>query len=557
MRLFSMSLRLTLWLFSSLVSLAPLASAQPIFTVNSASDTDDGVCNPSHCSLREAIVAANAELGSGPQIHFAIPGDGVHSIAPTAPLPALTHSSVIVDGWTQPGASCASWPPALRIELDGTNAGMSNGLVIAAPNAEVRGLVINRFAEAGVRIENSGSGIFVECNFIGTDPTGTLALANGLGVEVVTTNYATVGNRNNTRLGNLISGNTGVGVHVDTESGGIQIRGNSIGTDVTGLAALGNLQGVLLEHKNSVGTSDPAFANLISGNIESGIVIRGAAASESGVYGNDIGLDALGLPTLGNGGAGISIEQGASKCQIGWDLGLDNRIADNGGGGVVVSGSDSIENLISHNSMEGNTGPGINLLGAPFDDPNDAGDPDEGPNRLQNTPVLLSAERPIDRPERPGCRLFGGHRSVECGLPAGDRVLPRRRGRHRGRRLSRLRLVRRRRSRRRAGRLQDRGDRAAGGRRSPPPEDRRDGARLHHAAVRWDRRQHVGVLGARDGPGAGSRPRRARCARDARRAATTPQQSPVARLTSPGSSACLPTGIHLVVGGPPRSGANT
>jgi CSLREA domain-containing protein len=398
MRLYSMSLRLTLWLFFSLISLAPLASAQPIFTVNSASDTDDGVCNPSHCSLREAIVSANAELGSGPQIHFAIPGDGVHSIAPTAQLPTLTHSSVIVDGWTQPGASCASWPPALRIELDGTNAGMSNGLVIAAPNAEVRGLVINRFAEAGVRIENSGSGVFVECNFIGTDPTGTLALANGLGVEVVTTNYATVGNRNNTRLGNLISGNTGVGVHVDTESGGIQVRGNSIGTDVTGLAALGNLQGVLLEHKNSVGTSDPAFANLISGNIESGIVIRGAAASESGVYGNDIGLDALGLPTLGNGGAGISIEQGASKCQIGFDLGLDNRIADNGGGGVVVSGSNSIENLISYNSMEGNAGPGINLLGAPFDDPNDAGDPDEGPNRLQNTPVLLSAERPIDQP---------------------------------------------------------------------------------------------------------------------------------------------------------------
>lgn len=212
MRLHPMSLRLTLWLFFSLVWLPPLVSAQPTFTATSVSDTNDGVCDSAHCSLREAIGAANAEVGSEPHIHFAIPVDGVHSIAPTAPLPALTHSSVIVDGWTQSGAGCANWPPGLRIEGDGTNAGMSNGLVMAAPNAEVRGLVINGFAEAGVRIENSGSGIFVECNCIETDPTGTLARANGRGAEVAAANYATVGNQNDTRLGNLISGNLESGI---------------------------------------------------------------------------------------------------------------------------------------------------------------------------------------------------------------------------------------------------------------------------------------------------------------------------------------------------------
>ena len=393
-------LRLTLCLILSLSTLPSLAAAQPIFTVNSDSDTNDGVCDATHCSLREAIGAANAVVESEPHIRFAIPGEGVHRIAPNTPLPALTHSSVSVDGVTQPGASCASWPPVLRIELDGTNAGMSNGLVIAAPNAEVRGLIINRFAEAGVRIENQGGGIYVECNFIGTDTAGMLARANGRGVEVVATNYATVGNRNSTRLGNLISGNAAAGVRVDAESGGVQVRGNFIGTDATGLAALGNHEGVLLEGRNSVGSSEPSHTNLISGNLENGIVIRGAAASESGVFGNDIGLDAQGHPTLGNGGAGIAIEQGASKCLIGAEFypGLDNHIAGNHGGGVVVSGANSIENRISANSMEGNIGPGINLLGAPLEDPNDGGDSDEGPNRLQNTPVLLSAERPLDKP---------------------------------------------------------------------------------------------------------------------------------------------------------------
>ena len=40
------------------------ASAQAAFIVNSNDDVDDGTCNAAHCSLREAIHAANASLGS-------------------------------------------------------------------------------------------------------------------------------------------------------------------------------------------------------------------------------------------------------------------------------------------------------------------------------------------------------------------------------------------------------------------------------------------------------------------------------------------------------------
>jgi CSLREA domain-containing protein len=52
------------------------------FTVTTASDSGDGVCN-SICTLREAITASNATSGSLPNtIRFNIPGSGVQTITP-------------------------------------------------------------------------------------------------------------------------------------------------------------------------------------------------------------------------------------------------------------------------------------------------------------------------------------------------------------------------------------------------------------------------------------------------------------------------------------------
>ena len=50
-------------LICSLVLFAVSASAAT-YTVNSKDDIDDGVCNAAHCSLREAINATNANVGS-------------------------------------------------------------------------------------------------------------------------------------------------------------------------------------------------------------------------------------------------------------------------------------------------------------------------------------------------------------------------------------------------------------------------------------------------------------------------------------------------------------
>lgn len=59
------------------------------FTVNTTDDVDDGTCDGIHCSLREAIHAANATVAED-EIAFNIGAGGVQTIAPTSALPAIT-----------------------------------------------------------------------------------------------------------------------------------------------------------------------------------------------------------------------------------------------------------------------------------------------------------------------------------------------------------------------------------------------------------------------------------------------------------------------------------
>jgi CSLREA domain-containing protein len=72
-------------------------AAATTFIVNSADDADDGTCDATHCSLREAINAANANAGTD-TIAFDIPGAGPHTIQPTSALPFIAFSAII-DGY--------------------------------------------------------------------------------------------------------------------------------------------------------------------------------------------------------------------------------------------------------------------------------------------------------------------------------------------------------------------------------------------------------------------------------------------------------------------------
>ncbi len=166
-------------------------------------------------------------------------------------------------------------------------------------------------------------------------------------------------------------------------NGGNIIQGNFIGSDATGVVAMPNGNGIVITSPNNlIGGTNGNAANLISGNSSNGIVLATMFAHHNVIRGNHIGTTPAGL-LLGNGQSGIFATDQANNNL----LGEGNHIAFNGGKGVALSASAGYRNAIVGNSIHANASLGIDL-GADGLTPNDIDDPDAGPNRLQNFPIL-------------------------------------------------------------------------------------------------------------------------------------------------------------------------
>ncbi|MFM7539826.1 MAG: beta strand repeat-containing protein, partial [Planctomycetota bacterium] len=145
--------------------------------------------------------------------------------------------------------------------------------------------------------------------------------------------------------GNVISGQNFTGVYLEFASNTV-IRGNLIGTNPQGSATLGNGNaGIIIADAPGtiVGGSSPGQGNLISGNGQSGVVVRGSGSNDISVTGNIIGLLLDGVTKAGNGAAGISITNYASN-SLNWNYGRHPWVG--GPTRVTISG-----NTISANSV--------------------------------------------------------------------------------------------------------------------------------------------------------------------------------------------------------------
>lgn len=325
-----------------------IAHAGQTFSVSNTGDPAEGtpefgICNNTFCTMRAAIIAANATPGED-TIEFNLARPDLRHITPTRELPAITEA-VTVDGYTQlfarPNTKPVGNDASVLVQLVGLQAGKAaDGLLIEADGVTVRGLAIRDF-DSGNGIKIEGSNNRVEGNFIGTDSIGR---------------------------------RTGQG----NEDGVFVLDGNN----------------------NTIGGNTPAARNLISGNDRDGVRIFGTSLGTDGnrVQNNYIGTDKFGTGVLGNGGAGVTVFD-SSRNAIGGSAAEANIIAFNALDGVAVRSGNTIfadsGNSIRVNSIFSNAGLGIDLIGgtenAAGATANDPGDVDAGPNDLQNKPVLTSA----------------------------------------------------------------------------------------------------------------------------------------------------------------------
>ncbi|MDX2038441.1 MAG: PKD domain-containing protein [Isosphaeraceae bacterium] len=217
-----------------------------------------------------------------------------------------------------------------------------------------RGNLISGNALAGVAfMSNLVSNNWVLGNRIGTNADGSAALPNDRGVEMSGgTGSNTIGSNddafNDFLEGNLISGNLSSGVLIETLGSFNRVDANTIGLSATVDTALPNAIGILLRDgavANSIGSTS-SNPNIISGNLDAGIVIKGVGSRLNVFRANYIGLDGTGLVAVPNGD-GVRIETGADTNTL--DNG--NFIAGNLGFGVLIRDLDSNGNVVFGNSI--------------------------------------------------------------------------------------------------------------------------------------------------------------------------------------------------------------
>lgn len=174
------------------------------------------------------------------------------------------------------------------------------------------------FVDSGNPVGTSVNNV-IQGNFIGLNAGGTAALGNSNGIVIDRTPNTIIGGTTPSAR-NVISGNRASGIFIfGTESTNNSIRGNFIGTNAAGNAAVPNIGiGVSLSgvSGNVIGGVDAGSRNVISGNAQRGIQLSGSSTNNS-IQGNYIGTDASGMTAVKNGFNGITIAAPASNNIVG------------------------------------------------------------------------------------------------------------------------------------------------------------------------------------------------------------------------------------------------
>jgi len=267
---------------------------------------------------------------------------------------------------------------------------------MALPNATgicVDGSSHNNIMEHNVLSGNRSYGLFIVTqgtdnnvfrgNLVGTNADGTTALPNDVGLMLAATAKGNIIGGDTDDERNIFSGNTYAGIEVtDNDTRNNKIKGNYIGTDITGNAPLPNENGIIV---SALVKELDISNNVVAANNRFGIVITDQADSIR-IENNNIGIGTDSTTPLGNSACGVLLGNGASNCNI-----CGNIIAHNDTAGIMLMDETTLNNRITQNSIFGNRYAGTDIFPWGINE-NDPGDTDDGCNHLMNYPVIELVE---------------------------------------------------------------------------------------------------------------------------------------------------------------------
>ena len=180
-----------------------------------------------------------------------------------------------------------------------------------------------------------------------------------------------------TGAGNVVSGNQGHGIELDSGVTGTLIAGNLVGLDATGTFAVGNQFAavvVLGASHTTIGGTTAAARNVISGNQNNGIALDGAGTNDTLIEGNYIGTNANGTAAVANVAPGIAVLDQVTNTTIGGTTaGAGNLVSGNDGAGIVVDnyfGTGAPSGVVIEGNQIGTNAAGTaaiaNLVGVQF-----------------------------------------------------------------------------------------------------------------------------------------------------------------------------------------------
>lgn len=302
--------------------------AGPIATVTTTADTGPG-------SFRQALTDAASTPGTN--IRFNIPDtdpnfkNGVFTILPDTPLPAITAERTVIDGSTQTAftGDTNKVAPEVVLMSDNLRSMRGHGLHIVTPNCMVKSLTINASKgnafRAGIHINGPrATGNRVVGCMIGLDPLGTERMGHVVGVQIFNGASGNVIGGNTPEARNIISGNDAQIKIIRPGTQLNRIQGNYIGTTVDGEKGIEKdgqftKDGIfILEGANSnlVGGDGPGEGNLIC-STKGGGAVRIEGSDGNVIQGNLMGSNKTGTVVISSCGTGVRIMDKAKDNLVG------------------------------------------------------------------------------------------------------------------------------------------------------------------------------------------------------------------------------------------------